>query len=64
MQGLEVTSSRASKHGHESAAVLIDIFTGKKIEDLVPASRTTYAPFVKKMEYSSSTSATTASSPA
>ena len=48
----EVTSSKTGKHGHAKCHfVAIDIFTGKKIEDLVPASHTTYAPFVKKMEY-------------
>jgi len=26
-------------------------FNGKKVEDLVPSSHTTYAPFVKKEEY-------------
>ena len=48
----EVTSSKTGKHGHAKCHfVAINIFTGKKIEDLVPASHTTYAPFVKKMEY-------------
>mmetsp|Transcript_35379 Transcript_35379/g.117244 ORF Transcript_35379/g.117244 Transcript_35379/m.117244 type:complete len:167 (-) Transcript_35379:390-890(-) len=48
----DVTSSKTGKHGHAKCHfVAIDIFTGKKIEDLVPASHTTYAPFVKKIEY-------------
>ena len=48
----EVTSSKTGKHGHAKCHfVAIDIFTGKKIEDLVPASHTTYAPFVKKTGY-------------
>ena len=48
----EVTSSKTGKHGHAKCHfVAADIFTGKKIEDLVPASHTTYAPFVKKTEY-------------
>jgi len=48
----DVTSSKTGKHGHAKCHfVAIDIFTGKKVEDLVPASHTTYAPFVKKVEY-------------
>ncbi|MDP7392277.1 MAG: hypothetical protein QGH07_10610, partial [Alphaproteobacteria bacterium] len=31
--------------------VAIDIFTGKKMEDLVPSSHTTSVPFVKKEEF-------------
>ena len=30
--------------------VAIDIFSGKKMEDLVPSSHTTMIPFVKKEE--------------
>merc|ERR1711933_50044 len=48
----DVTSSKTGKHGHAKCHfVAIDIFNGKKVEDLVPASHTTYAPFVKKIEY-------------
>jgi len=48
----DVTSSKTGKHGHAKCHfVAIDIFNGKKVEDLVPASHTTYAPFVKKTEY-------------
>jgi len=48
----DVTSSKTGKHGHAKCHfVAIDIFNGKKVEDLVPASHTTYSPFVKKMEY-------------
>mmetsp|Transcript_9284 Transcript_9284/g.20341 ORF Transcript_9284/g.20341 Transcript_9284/m.20341 type:complete len:167 (-) Transcript_9284:1064-1564(-) len=48
----DVTSSKTGKHGHAKCHfVAIDIFTGKKMEDLVPASHTTYSPFVKKIEY-------------
>merc|ERR1712087_302094 len=48
----EVTSSKTGKHGHAKCHfVALDIFNGKKVEDLVPASHTTYAPFVKKTEY-------------
>jgi len=48
----EVSSSKTGKHGHAKCHfVAIDIFTGKKLEDLVPASHTAYVPFVKKLEY-------------
>ena len=49
---LDVSTSKTGKHGHAKCHfVAQDIFTGKKMEDLVPASHTTNAPFVKKMEY-------------
>ena len=48
----EVTSSKTGKHGHAKCHfIAADIFTGKKMEDLVPASHTTSVPFVKKEEY-------------
>ena len=34
----------------EAHIIGIDIFTGKKMEDLVPSSHTTSVPFVKKEE--------------
>ena len=48
----EVTSSKTGKHGHAKCHfVAIDIFSGKKMEDLVPAGHTTSVPFVKKEEF-------------
>ena len=48
----DVTSSKTGKHGHAKCHfVAIDIFTGKKMEDLVPAGHTTSGPTVKKEEY-------------
>merc|ERR1712167_530914 len=48
----DVTSSKTGRHGHAKCHfVAIDIFTGKKLEDLVPASHTTSVPFVKKLEF-------------
>merc|ERR1712216_1059612 len=48
---IEVTTSKTGKHGHAKCHfVAADIFTGKKMEDLVPASHTTTIPFVKKLE--------------
>ena len=48
----DVTSSKTGKHGHAKCHfVAIDIFNGKKMEDLVPAGHTTNVPFVTKVEY-------------
>jgi len=47
----DVSTSKTGKHGHAKCHfVAIDIFTGKKMEDLVPAGHTTMIPFVKKEE--------------
>ena len=49
---IDVSTSKTGKHGHAKCHfVAQDIFTGKKMEDLVPASHTTSIPFVKKVEY-------------
>ena len=48
---IDVSTSKTGKHGHAKCHfVAQDIFTGKKMEDLVPASHTTNVPFVKKIE--------------
>ena len=48
----DVSTSKTGKHGHAKCHfVCIDIFTGKKMEDLIPAGHTASVPFVKKMEY-------------
>jgi len=47
----DVSTSKTGKHGHAKCHfVAIDIFTGKKMEDLVPNSHTTSVPFVEKEE--------------
>merc|ERR1712118_367645 len=48
----DVSTSKTGKHGHAKCHfVAIDIFTGKKMEDLCPSGHTTSVPFVKKEEY-------------
>jgi len=48
----EVTTSKTGKHGHAKAHIIaIDIFTGKKYEDLCPCSHNVSVPFVKREEY-------------
>merc|ERR1711953_276929 len=45
-------TSKTGKHGHAKAHIVaIDIFTGKKMEDLCPTSHNLEIPFVKKIEY-------------
>ena len=49
---VEVSTSKTGKHGHAKAHIVaIDIFTGKKYEDLCPTSHNLDVPFVKKTEY-------------
>merc|ERR1712084_191951 len=48
----EVTTSKTGKHGHAKAHIVaIDLFTGKKYEDLCPTSHNVDVPFVKKVEF-------------
>merc|ERR1712241_863615 len=49
---IEVSTSKTGKHGHAKAHIVaIDIFTGKKYEDLCPTSHNLEVPFVKRTEY-------------
>merc|ERR550537_1792805 len=49
---VEVTSSKTGKHGHAKAHIVaLDIFTGKKMEDLCPCSHNMAIPFVKREEF-------------
>ena len=46
-----LTVSKTGKHGHAKAHVYgLDIFTGKKYEDVFPTSHNVECPFVKKLE--------------
>merc|ERR1712048_315893 len=43
---------KTGKHGHAKAHIVaLDIFTGKKYEDLCPTSHNLSVPFVKNTEY-------------
>lgn len=49
---LDVSTSKTGKHGHAKCHfVAQDIFTGKKMEDLVPSSHNLAVPNVTRMEY-------------
>merc|ERR1719203_1321896 len=49
---VEISTSKTGKHGHAKAHIVaLDIFTGKKYEDLCPTSHNVEVPFVKRTEY-------------
>merc|ERR1712226_227955 len=49
---IEMGTSKTGKHGHAKAHIVaLDIFTGKKMEDLCPSSHNLDCPFVVKTEY-------------
>ena len=49
---MDYSTSKTGKHGHAKAHIVgIDIFTGKKCEDLCPTSHNMSEPIVKKFEY-------------
>ena len=48
-----VSTSKTGKHGHAKCNfTAIDIFTGKKYEDIIPSTHTAHVPFVTRKEYS------------
>lgn len=49
---VNVSTSKTGKHGHAKANfTAIDIFNGKKVEDVIPTTHTTYVPNVMRSEY-------------
>ena len=50
---ISISTSKTGKHGHAKCNfVATDIFTGKKLEDIVPSTHGTTVPNVMKSEYS------------
>lgn len=47
-----VSTSKTGKHGHAKCNfTALDIFTGKKYEDIIPSTHTAHVPFVTRKEY-------------
>lgn len=49
---VEMSSSKTGKHGHAKVHIVaIDIFTGKKLEELCPSSHNVNVPYVSRRDY-------------
>jgi len=49
---LSISVSKTGKHGHAKCNFLaVDIFTGKKLEDMIPSSHGTSVPIVKRDDW-------------
>jgi translation initiation factor 5A len=51
-QVIDVSTSKTGKHGHAKCHfIATDIFTGQKVEELVPASHNNDVPHVNRTDY-------------
>ena len=49
---LSISVSKTGKHGHAKCNFLaVDIFTGKKLEDMIPSTHGTTVPIVNRSEW-------------